>query len=255
MEPRSHDAIQRDLEQAMMLRDILKDTLLNHRCKPFLKYHGRGDNSFAQVNATALINGTKAKYLDTILSESGYADFDELDASVEEYLAAKEQLRSAQTRLNGLRKERGEAAAYHRAIGWGGTRESIVGEIKEKALKKPSLAKPFGGLEVARIKRFKPRTRAFMNKHAARRRLEDQACDNLDDRGYRNQHDRFLRRAYRNIFKRNLRAGPRRKGFLDRIIPNVGTARSIDRFVEEQAPEAPAATATAAPGEKGEKAE
>jgi hypothetical protein len=189
---------------------ILKHLLTSHPARRFLKYRGRlerqslGGTSFAEINAQALITGKKEKYLDTMLSESGFGSFDDLDESMTEYFATKQTLRELRTKLAALRAETRDAARYHRALGTRPTPESIVREIKEPSPpsprpkaprtprappppqikrfseKPPELPKPAGGLKIDKIRRLKPRTRAFLNRQAAKHRLKKEAEANLD---------------------------------------------------------------------------
>ena len=208
VEPRAQAAIASDIDATTVEADILKHLLTSHPARRFLKYRGRlerqslGGTSFAEINAQALITGKKEKYLDTMLSESGFGSFDDLDESVEEYFATKQQLLELRAKLATLRTETRYAAHYHRALGTRPTPESVIREIKEPPpplprvprtprappppkLKKlsekpPKPTKPAVGLRIDRIRRLKPRARAFLNRQAAKHRLKKEAEANLD---------------------------------------------------------------------------
>ena len=196
------------MQHATIERDILRDHLAGHPARRFLKFRGRtdrqsvGGTSFAELNAQALKTGAKGKHLDTMLSESGYATFEDLDESVEEYFNSKQQLADVQQTLNGLRTENSYATKYHRALGTADNQESITREIIEPPLRvrkapRPAIRKvprPAGGLRVGKIRRLKPRTRDFINRRAARQRLVQEAEDNLDDM-------RDLRRAGYDVYE------------------------------------------------------
>jgi hypothetical protein len=210
VEPRAQAAIASDIDAVRIEAGILKDHLGAHPARRFLKYRGRtdrqsvGGTSFAELNAQALLTGTKGKHLDTMLSESGFSSFEDLDESVEEYFSTKQQLLDLRAKLNTLRTETRYAAHYHRALGTRPTPESVIREIKERSppaprpkpirkprappppkIKKlsektPKLTKPAGGLKIDRIRRLKPRARAFLNRQTAKHRLKKEAEANLD---------------------------------------------------------------------------
>jgi hypothetical protein len=79
----------------------------------------------------------------------------------------------------------------------------------------PKLEKPAGRIKVQKIRRLKSRTRAFINKQAAKRRFEQDALANLDElRDARcsgaptselKATDKMYRNAYRIIFRRRLK--------------------------------------------------
>ena len=101
-----------------------------------------------------------------MLSESGYATFDDLDESVEEYFNSKQQLADVQQHLNGLRTENSYATKYHRSLGSRGDQESVIREIQDPPpaptpqpkpspkVRPPKPPKPAGGLKVDPIVRF-----------------------------------------------------------------------------------------------------
>lgn len=76
---------------------------------------------------------------------------------------------------------------------------------------------------------------------------------------YRNGGKVRTRNKYLGPVARVVRAAAAHLPTLDELLPDVGQARTIDRYVEttqaQQATEAPAATEGAAEGETGEKAE
>ena len=191
MEPRPTDRIGGELEQASIARDILRDTLKNHRAKFFIKLRGDlakqsvGGTSFAELNAQALedkkladrlrqegkpvpINLARGRRqellrnLDTYVSEHGFADFDEVDDAVAEYLSLKEQHDTAARTYARLKREGADAWNYHRAVGMGRNEESVirpVREPKEPKRRAPTLkmrSPPVPKLPRAHLRRVRP---------------------------------------------------------------------------------------------------
>lgn len=88
----------------------------------------------------------------------------------------------------------------------------------------------------------------------ARRKLPYQLA--AEHRAYKNRlRSHRIAKRLKSIIRKAQRIPSRIRAFADNLLPDVGQARSIDRFVEKQATEAPAESAPAGAGEKGEKAE
>ena len=142
-EPRTTDRITAELEQARVTRDILRDTQRNHPARFFLKLRGNlgsqpiGGTSFAELNQQAMTKPGRGKrhetlkHLDTYLSERGFADFDEVDDAVAEYLNLKEQHDTAVRTYARLKRESAEAWKYHRALGMARDKESVIRAVSE----------------------------------------------------------------------------------------------------------------------------
>jgi hypothetical protein len=78
------------------------------------------------------------------------------------------------------------------------------------ATESPASLRPAGGLRITKIRRLEPLTRAQVHKakqKAAMRQLELDAYYNIEDGGRHNETDKILRKAYRNIYGRNMRIG------------------------------------------------
>ena len=89
-----------------------------------------------------------------------------------------------------------------------------------RAREYPKVEKPSGGLKVDKIRRLKPRTRDFINREAAKRRFEKEARADYEElkearkagapHSDLSEQNRLNRRAYKNIFRHNLKLAKRR---------------------------------------------
>jgi hypothetical protein len=102
----------------------------------------------------------------------------------------------------------GPASSAGAALGFGAPASLPIAESKPP--------KQFSGLKLDKIRRLKPRTRAFINREAARRRFEEEARLDLDElrEARRSQDpavqelkrtDSINRRAYKIAFGRSLK--------------------------------------------------
>lgn len=100
------------LEEKIIEREILTDTIKNDPARNLMKYRGKGDNTLAEQMVRAEGTTKKSSDLDGITKDLGYADLADAQRGLDNYIAAKERLAEINQEIKDMRANPPEPDVY-----------------------------------------------------------------------------------------------------------------------------------------------
>jgi len=153
-------AKQQEIDQAMLERDFIEESVQSNPARELIRYMGKGDNSLAEMQYRGESQGLKGAGLDDKVTELGFRDMDEAQQALEQYSRDKERLENAKQAVRDLKLEYSTLLKDESGIKM--AKETIVDGVPE-GYQKP-VAKALDGAE-AETKKLSPRRLADAKKY------------------------------------------------------------------------------------------
>jgi len=99
------DSKQQQIDQAMMERDFMEESVRDNPARQLMRFMGRGNNSLAEIQYRGEKTGAKGRQLDSMVTELGFKDMDEAQEAIQAYTKDKERLEDAKQVVRDLKLE------------------------------------------------------------------------------------------------------------------------------------------------------
>jgi len=120
---------QNQIDQAMMERDFIAESVRDNPARELIKFMGKGDNSLAEMQVRGESRGLKGAQLDSMVTELGYKGMDDAQIAIEQYAKDKERLEDAKQVVRDLKLEYSTLLKNQDGINM--AKETIVDEMPE----------------------------------------------------------------------------------------------------------------------------